>query len=314
MNTSSSSTEIEGRMTKARVRNPRFMRTIQVLSWVVTLIFIIALVGAIYQAVVSGNPLPVWAWIGMVALLAMAVGLVVMVVVYRGVVKEVGPFDFSPSNTLHGELKRETRQVEAKGASSLRANIKMMAGILQLAAGAREVMEADFTYDDADWKQPAVDYGVDQAGQGDLLVEQEATGRVAMRQGRSEWSIRLNQDLPIDLNVKFGAGKANLKLAGLDLTHLHVESGVGELVLDLSGTWRHDLEATINAGIGDTTLRLPQEAGLRVQSTVGLGSVHPRGLKREGDVYTNDLYGQAPVNLDIIIEGGMGKVTLDLAD
>lgn len=311
MNATNSSSEIESRRAKVRVKNPQFVRTIQVLSWMVTLIFIFALIGAIYQAVVNNNPLPVWAWIGMVALLAAAVGLVVMVIVYRGVVKEVGPINFSPSNIVTGELKQETKYVETKGASSLRANIKMMAGILQLSGGSGEGIEADFTYDDADWKQPAVEYSVDGAGQGDLVVAQEATGRMAMRQGRCEWSIHLQQDLPTDLKVKFGAGKADLRLADLDLTHLHLESGVGELVLDLSGAWQHDLVATINAGIGDTTLRLPQEAGLRVQSTVGFGSVHPHGLKREGDVYTNDLFGQAPVNLDITIEGGMGKVTLE---
>jgi hypothetical protein len=177
--------------------------------------------------------------------------------------------------------------------------------------GATDVMEADFTYDDADWKPPLVSYDVDASGQGDLVVTQKATGRPAMRQGRCEWTIRLNQDLPTELKVKSGAGKADLRLSGLTLPSLRVESGVGELTLDLSGEWRRSTQAFVKAGIGDTVVRLPQDAGVRVQSTVGLGSIHPHGLTWDGEAYTNALYGQAAVTLDITVEGGIGKINLE---
>lgn len=314
MNTSSSSPEIESRITKTKVKNPRLMRGIQILSWVVTSIFIIAFIGAIYEAVVNDNPLPVWSWLGILALFAVAAGLAVMVVVYRGVVKEVGPFDFRPSVRVTGELKNESSRVEAGEASSLKANFDMMAGILNLSAGAADVMEADFTYDDADWKPPEVDYSVDADRQGSLGVEQKASGRAAMRQGRNEWNVRLGEDLPTELNIRFGAGKADLQLAGLNLNHLHVESGVGELNMDLSGDWHRSMEASIKAGIGDTTLKLPQTSGVRVQSTVGFGSIKPHSLNWDGQTYTNELYGQTDVNLDITIDGGMGKISLLQAD
>jgi hypothetical protein len=155
-----------------------------------------------------------------------------------------------------------------------------------------------------------VEYGVDAAGQGSLVVKQRATHRPAMRQGRSEWVIRLNSDLPTELTIQFGAGKADLRLAGLALTRLRVESGVGELAVDLSGEWGHSLEAFVKAGIGDTTLRLPQNAGVRVQSAVSLGSIQPHGLTWDGTAYSNALYGQAEVTLDISVESGMGKITL----
>lgn len=65
-----------------------------------------------------------------------------------------------------------------------------------------------------------------------IIVEQKATHRPAMRQGRCEWIVRLNQELATALKVQFGAGKAELRLSGLMLTRLQVESGVGELTLD----------------------------------------------------------------------------------
>jgi hypothetical protein len=134
-----------------------------------------------------------------------------------------------------------------------------------------------------------------------------------MCQGRCEWDVRLSQDLPLELHVKFGAGKADLKLAGLSLSRLQVEGGVGALVLDLSGEWGHSLEAMVRTGIGDTTLRLPQNAGVRLQSMVGFGSTHPAGLAWDGEAYTNAAYGKSPVTLEITVEGGMGKINFEQA-
>jgi predicted membrane protein len=132
-----------------------------------------------------------------------------------------------------------------------------------------------------------------------------------MRQGRCEWVVRLNHDLPTELNVRFGAGRANLKLGGLALEQLRVESGVGQLSLDLSGEWRRSLQVHIKSGIGDTHVRLPVDAGVRLQSTVGFGSLHADGLSWDGEAYTNSQYGQAAVSMEITVEGGMGKVILE---
>ena len=186
MNTMNSSTDIENGLSRSKHRNVQFIRVIQVLSWTLTLLFLISLIGAIYQAVVNRNPLPAWAWLGLVILFAVAVGLAVAAAVYRGVSKQVGPFDFRTSGRAAGEIKREARSVAVDGAKSLRAEIKMVQGVLQLTGGAAAmdaavmeaaVMEAAFTYDDADWKPPVVEYTVDDGGQGSLQVEQKPTGR-----------------------------------------------------------------------------------------------------------------------------------------
>ncbi len=313
MNTLNSSSEIQNPTSRTSRRNRGLLRFVQLLSWAVTALFLVSLIGAIYQGLINGNPLPMWAWLGMAVLFAVGVGLVVMVIVYRGVSSQTGPFDMRTSTRVTGELQHETRRVEAGGASALRAEIRMVQGDLQLTGGAAEAIEADFTYDDADWQPPVVAYEVDAAGQGNLAVHQKATGRPTMRQGRCEWVVRLNEALPTDLRVQFGAGKAVLRLGGMSLTRLHVESGVGEVVVDLSGEWERSLAAFIKTGIGDTVLRLPENAGVRVESTVGFGRVKPHGLTYDGEAYTNALYGQSAVNLDITVEGGMGKLSLEPA-
>jgi hypothetical protein len=314
MKTRLSSSDFENQFARTKLRNTKSIRIIQVLSWALTFIFLLSLIGAIYQSVANGNPIPAWAWLGLVVLFAVALGLGVAVIVYKGVSGQAGLFDYHPSSHLTGELKQEAHQVETGGASSLRADIHMALGVLQLSGGSMDVIEAAFTYDQADWKPPVVAYDVDGLGQGNLVVEQKPTGRAAMRQGPNEWILRLNQNLPLDLNLRFGAGKAELKLVDMRLERLWVESGVGELILDLSGEWKQGMSAFIKAGIGDTTLILPQEVGVRIHSSVGLGSIRPYGLTWDGEAYSNALYSQSGVDLDITIQGGVGKIKFERAE
>jgi hypothetical protein len=294
-----------------RGANRKLLRIIQVISWILTGIFLLGLIYAIYQSVVTGDPLPVWGWVGLVVIFAVLVGLIVAFVVYRAVVDQVGPFNFRASGRAAGEIKTEMERIEAGSVAMLHTEIDMTEGILHLVGGTDAVMDATFIYDAADWLKPLVEYTADPGGQGRLRVDQRSTGRPTMHQGRNEWTVRLNDSLPTDLRVKFGVGQADLVLSGLHLNSLDINNGVGLLTLDLSGEWGRNLSAHIKGGIGNMTLRLPQTVGVRIDTLVNLGDVAARGFKREDDVYVNDLYGATPVTLDITLETGIGKVTLD---
>jgi len=58
-----------------------------------------------------------------------------------------------------GEMQRESRSIQAENAQSVRANLKMGAGELNLTGGADQLMEADFAYNVANWK-PKVNFDV----------------------------------------------------------------------------------------------------------------------------------------------------------
>jgi hypothetical protein len=67
-----------------------------------------------------------------------------------------------------GEMRHESRTIQPENAQSVRANLKMGAGELQVVGAADALMEADFSYNVADWK-PKVSYEV--AGEaGELSV------------------------------------------------------------------------------------------------------------------------------------------------
>jgi hypothetical protein len=210
-----------------------------------------------------------------------------------------------------GDLQRESRSVDLDNAQSVRAELKMGAGELNLTGGADALVEGDFAYNVADWK-PEVNYDVT-GDAGELSVEQGSGEDVPVGgEVRNEWDLRLNDDVPIDLSVEMGAGESDLDLDSLTLTGLDLQMGAGKTTVDLTGDYDRDLSATIEGGVGEATVRLPSAVGVKVNAEGGLGAINTQGLQREGDAYVNDAYGDSDVTLDVDVRGGVGRINLEV--
>jgi hypothetical protein len=135
-----------------------------------------------------------------------------------------------------GELQTESKSVARDGADSVRVEIDMGAGELDVSGGAAGLLEADFVYNVAHLK-PEVEYGGGTLSVRTPDVEVGFSSPWDLDDYRKEWDLRLNDDLPMEMNVGLGAGRAALKLGSLSLTKLNVEVGAGEVVLDLTGDW-----------------------------------------------------------------------------
>lgn len=215
-----------------------------------------------------------------------------------------------PSGPPVGETHTISKTVPLGPQKSVAVDIKMGAGKLRVESGTSDLMNADFTYNVESWK-PEVRYDVS-GDQGTLTIQQPSGSHTYGGSTRYDWDVRLNDQVPMEMDVKMGAGKANLNLAGLNLSQLNVKMGAGEADIDLSGPWTHDLEASVQGGVGKATLHLPRDAGVRVTVQGGLGTIHASGFSKKGDVYTNSAYGKSHVNLNINVQGGMGEVNLVL--
>jgi hypothetical protein len=207
-----------------------------------------------------------------------------------------------------GDLQRQSQSVDVEEARSVRANLRMGAGELNLTGGADRLMEADFFYNVADWK-PEVDYEVS-GDTGELSVKQDIIAGVPVGEARNEWDIHFNDEVPTDLNVQMGAGESNLDLHSLTPTGLTLHMGSGKTTVDLTGDYAQDFDASIEGGVGEATVLLPSEVGARVSAEGGLGKINAEGLRREGDSYVNDAYGDSEITLDVDIQGGVGQITL----
>lgn len=209
-----------------------------------------------------------------------------------------------------GETHTISKTVPLAQEKSVDVEIKMGAGELRVADGGSELMHADFTYNVDAWK-PEVRY--EAAGdRGTLTIQQPSGGHNYRGKTRYDWDVRLNRQVPMQMNVRVGAGKANFKLARLNLSQFNLNVGAGEADIDLDGAWQHDLAASIRGGVGKVTLHLPSDVGVRATVHGGLGDIHANGFSRKGDAYTNSSYGKSQVNLNIQVEGGVGEVDLML--
>lgn len=218
----------------------------------------------------------------------------------------------APRGVDVGELQTERRSVEADDAESVRAEIRMALGELNVAGGAgSSLMDADFAYNVAGWR-PDVDYRK-LGDEGELTVGQRGiTEGIPTHRARNEWDVRLNDDVPIALRVQMGGGLGNLDLDSLALTGLDLDMGAGSATVDLTGSWERDVNARIRGGAGELTVLLPSRMGVRVDAGARVGRVNAEGLRRQGDAYVNDAYGGPGANLEVDVEGGIGQINLEV--
>jgi hypothetical protein len=210
-----------------------------------------------------------------------------------------------------GKMQEEAKSVDPKNADSARAKFQMGAGELNVTGGADQLMEADFSYNVSEWK-PKVSYDVS-GGEGELVVKQGGSGSSNLTgEARNEWEIRLNDELPTDLVVQLGAGESDLDLDSVALTGLKLQMGAGKTTVDLTGDYAQSFNSSIQGGVGEATVELPSEVGVKAKAQGGLGRINAEGLKRVGDAYVNDAYGESDVTLNVKIQGGVGEINLEV--
>jgi hypothetical protein len=232
-----------------------------------------------------------------------------------------------------GDLQTKSQTVELGDADSVNVDIQMGAGELDVSGGASELLEATFTYNVAELNPQATYTGATLEVK-DSDVQEGIGSLFDLDEYRNEWDLKLNEDVPMGMTIDLGAGRSNLTLGSLALTSLKIDGGAGnvdlnlngsrslsqlefdmgagDVTIDLTGEWQDDLDARLSGGVGQISLRLPSDVGVSIAVDTGIGGVDASGLTRDGDTYTNDAYGESDVALRIDIDGGVGKINLDV--
>ena len=211
-----------------------------------------------------------------------------------------------------GPLRTESQSVELENTESVRVDISVGAGVLEVTGGAEKLLEGDFTYNVTELK-PVVTFT-----DGTLLVQQPAVDGLPILQGvtdfRNEWNLHLADQVPMNLKVNMGTGNSDLQLAGLSLTGLDVTLGAGTSTINLQGEWARDLDINIDAGAAELTMRLPKDVGVRAEVDRGPAVIEASGLVQDGDIYTNAAYGVSNVTLHVNLSAGIGRINLEVDD
>ncbi|MBN1875525.1 MAG: hypothetical protein JXA33_14950 [Anaerolineae bacterium] len=236
-----------------------------------------------------------------------------------------------------GEIQRESSTIELGDTEKVQVYIKIGAGELTVDKGTDELLEADFTYNVAEWR-PEIEYQENEETGGRLTIRQPSTNKIttSATKYRYEWDLNFNEDIPLDMRIEYGAGEGDLELGDLNvekldmklgagtitvdlhnntsLKQLELDIGAGEFTLDLRGDWENDVDVNIQGGLGKTVLRLPNDIGVRVDITKGIGNVTINGLHRLGSDYVNDAYETSDVTIEITIQAGVGSIELEVEE
>jgi hypothetical protein len=207
------------------------------------------------------------------------------------------------------EIRNEAQAIDLGSASTAKVLIEFGAGQLKVEGGADKLIEAAFRYNFDDWK-PQVSYNIN-GGRGELVVNIPGDNKLPVgRDQINEWDLRLNNGVPLDLEIQTGAGKSNLYLSTLQASNLRIEVGAGSTNLDLSGNWDYDVSADITGGVGNLSIMLPTEMGVRIIMDAALVNVTANGLIVEEGGYVNKAFGSAPHTLTLKLQAGVGSVVL----
>jgi hypothetical protein len=199
----------------------------------------------------------------------------------------------------------EVRDLE--NATSLNAVIEMPAGELNVSGGTSHAVDSEFDYSAA-WSRPRIDYHVS-GNSADLDISQDNHGPT-FGPDDNTWRVHLNNSVPIDLHVKMGAARGNLKFREINLKQLRVDIGVGQVNVDLTGDRKADLDVEIHGGIGQANIRLPKNVAVTVDAKGGIGAVTTHGLTKVDGNYVNASFGHSPHTIHVLAEGGIGNIDL----
>jgi len=198
--------------------------------------------------------------------------------------------------------------VELQGAKSVRAELRMGAGELNIEGGSSHLLNSRFLFN-RKWDSPRVNYRVS-ADKGELEIAQEKSGGINFDAGNNNWDLTFSNEVPLEFNIEMGAGTGELKLRDMNVTDLELHMGAGQVQLDLTGPRKSDLNVTVKGGVGQATIRLPRDVAVRAHAAGGIGSIDAAGLKKDGSDYTNDAWGKTPHKITLDVQGGIGQIEL----
>lgn len=189
------------------------------------------------------------------------------------------------------------------------ANIELNIGIgeLNLRSGTEKLLDGRFEFNVPDWK-PKVNNSAN--GSHATVVIQQPNDTHSLSNPHNVWNIQLNDQVVMNLVLNCGAGQARLDLGDLNLRGVNIRMGAGQVDLNLEGHPSRDYDVNISGGVGQATVRLPHDVGIRAEAHGGLGSITVSGLEKKDGAWENNLYDNAKVNVHLKVEGGIGEIRI----
>ncbi len=188
---------------------------------------------------------------------------------------------------------------QRSGETRLDVSIEYGAGVLTLDSADDPLLyEMEVRYDDDEFV-PVTEYNAS-AGTLKLGLDDRENGSTRIDSDESRAEIGLARGVPLDLDVDFGAGEAEIDLGGLSIQSLDFSTGASESTLRFSQP---------NPTSADL---VSLEAGAAELEVVGLGNAHTERIDFQGGVgsTTLDFSGDWDRDAHASIQMGIGSLVL----
>lgn len=189
------------------------------------------------------------------------------------------------------------RQLTERGPHEV--EIQYGAGTLRIAPGdGPNLYRMELRYDE-DQFEPLTAYDP-QSRKLRLGLEMRGSRRRIRGADSSTASIELTPEIPLDLELHFGAGKAELELGGMSLRTLELSTGASETAIGFTTPNRIPAQ------------RIEIQAGAADIRVLGLGNTRAREIRFQGGVGATllDFAGAWQGDLDVEVKMGIGSITL----
>jgi hypothetical protein len=126
-----------------------------------------------------------------------------------------------------------------------------------------------------------------------------------------DWTVDLNEDIPLSLDLEAGASDTSLDLTDLRMTDLRVQTGASATKVTLPASAGHT-KASIRSGAASVQVRVPEGVAARVKVSGDMADIRvDKGrFPRAGSVYQSENYATAQNRVDITIDTGIGSVSV----
>lgn len=197
-------------------------------------------------------------------------------------------------------MQEKEESIPLGGEESAQVEIRFGTGDLWLAAGKPdELFSGKFRYNVEEW-EPEISYR-----NGRLRIEQGGLDQdlgFPSGNAHNKWELALSPDIPLDIEVKAGAGEGELDFTGLQVEELKLEMGAGDFLVHFDDPNPTDMrDLTVNAGASELEIS-------------GIGNAGPQRVTVQGGVgdITLDFTGDWPHSANVHITAGVGALTLRL--
>ncbi len=150
---------------------------------------------------------------------------------------------------------------------------------------------------------------------GDLELGGLRLTSLELEAGASRATVRFSQPNATRCRAAtMSSGAAELTVLGLGNSRcdrIAFEGGVGRVTLDFGGAWTSNSAVSVKMALGQVTLRLPRQVGVRLTLDKFLASFEPEGMVRRGTSYLSPGYDQASRHLDIDVTTAVGGVSVE---